>query len=169
MSPHLSPKKLFFSDQNKPIPNLKFSKSIFPFYSTFWTNINRFRRENDFFKFFAIFAISRPKIIMGKNFRPDILLHNTFQKILNRFQNFFRKSLIFGHFWAKVSIFWLGENFDIFTHFKRIVLWSFYAITCIPTSIELCKLTRFNVFLTKNGQKVVFRKFRVKIFFSTHF
>ena len=52
---------------------------------------------------------------------------------------------------------------NFFTHFKRIVLWSFCAITCIPTPIELFRLTRFIEFFYQKWSKIeVFRKFWVE-------
>ena len=65
----------------------------------------------------------------------------------------------FSIFWSFFAVF--GQNPDLsifgernfFTHFKRIVRWSFCAITCILTSFELCWLSRFFEFLTKNGQQ----------------
>ena len=84
------------------------------------------------------------------------------------FSNFFS---IFGPFlvifWPKNRLFgFFGQKFlkFFFTHFIRIVLRSFCAIARFPTSIELCRLTRFIEFLIKNGQKYrFFENFRSKI------
>ena len=90
------------------------------------------------------------------------------------FRKIFDFLVIFCHFWAqKIDFlnFW-GENFEIFfTDFKRILLQSFFAITCIPTPIEHCRLTRFIEFLTKNSQKQKFFENigSKKIFFEKNF
>ena len=122
--------------------------------------------------------VPEKKFFNGKKFSKSIFsFQNTFWNILNRFRpkKISKKFRFFGHFLPflgpKIDLlsFW-GRIFDFFTHFNRIILRSFCAMLSIPTSIEVCKLTRFIDFLTKNCQKMeVFWKFRVEKNFRKFF
>ena len=115
----------------------------------------------------------RKKFLMVKIFRIDIFIlkygldHSksiSTKKFFEKFSIFWSlfailgpKNRSFEFFGIEILIFFGGGGKEIlnffFTHFKSIVLRSFCAIARISTPIELCRLTRFIEFLTKNGQK----------------
>ena len=111
----------------------KFSKSIFSFLNTFWTNLNRFRPKKIFFEKFSIFwspifrnngYVPEKNFQREKVFKIDIFVLN---HVLNHSKSIPTKNIFskkFRFFWSFFAIF--GPKKSIFRIFSASNFEKFY-------------------------------------------